>query len=419
MRPRLGVIADDLTGACDVAAGVTAAGLPAEVRLGVPDVAEQPAAPCVVVALKSRTAPVAEAVAESRAAAVVLREWGADRLYQKYCSTFDSTDDGNIGPVADSLVDLIGGAAVTIGTPVTPAVGRTMHRGHLFVGDRLLSESSLARHPLTPMRDPDLVRVLARQTEGGVGLVGIEDVRAGGQTVRSAIARLRGVGVRHILVDGVEDHDLDLLAAALENEVDVVVGGAAGLAAALARRMDARAGSHVGEPPEGRRLLLSGSGSEATRAQMAAFGGAVFTIDADAAVSEPDAVVAAALDFADAEPLPLVSATAAPDEIVSAQERWGVQRAAAALEDVLARVAVGAVDRLGVRRILVAGGETSGAVARALGIRALRVRRVIAPGVPWMSAVDDRGRTLELCFKSGNFGDVDLFDRAWDERPAG
>lgn len=417
MSVQLGVIADDLTGACDVAAGVTAAGLSAEVRLGVPDPARAPREDCVIVALKSRTAPPADAVAESLAAAEVLRGWGARRLYQKYCSTFDSTDRGNIGPVADALADALGPGAGSAGTPATPAVGRTVHRGHLFVGDRLLSESSLARHPLTPMRDPDLVRVLSRQTPHRVGFVPLEDTRAGAEAVARAFGRLRGEGVRHVLLDAVEEADLDAAAAAFADAQDVLLGGAAGLAVALARRIGRTSAPVPWSPPSGRTLILSGSGSERTRQQVARFPGPRRDLNVAALVTDLDAAVSAALAFAAAAPAtPLISATAAPEAVARAQERWGRARSAEVIESALSRIARAAVDRLGVRRILVAGGETSGAVAAALGVRALRVRRVVAPGVAWMTARDGAGRELDLCLKSGNFGGADFFAEAFEER---
>ncbi|MBT2483807.1 MULTISPECIES: 3-oxo-tetronate kinase [unclassified Microbacterium] len=424
MSIELGVIADDITGACDVAAGVGAAGLDVVIRIGVPDAQQAPDASCVIVALKSRTAPVAAAVAESIAAADVLRRWGARRLYQKYCSTFDSTDAGNIGPVADALLAQLPQGAISVGTPATPAAGRTMHRGHLFVGDRLLSESSLAEHPLTPMRDPDLVRVLSRQTPHTVASVGIEEVHRGAEEVSRRLADLRADGVRHVLLDAVEDADLDAVARTLAEESatdGVLLGGAAGLAVALARQIGTATSPAPHRPPHGESLILSGSGSERTRAQVAAHDGPPFTLDVDALALDADVVVAAALAFIDtaladtASGVPLISATADPGEVRRAQQHWGRERAAELVEDALARIAVRAVERHGVRRILVAGGETSGAVAAALGVATLRVRRVVAPGVAWTTATDADGRELDLCFKSGNFGDEHLFGGAWVE----
>ena len=415
MRIDIGVIADDITGACDVAAGVTAAGLGAEVRLGVPRPGDAPTEACVIVALKSRTAPAGVAVDESVGAARALRAMGALRIYQKYCSTFDSTDEGNIGPVADALVDELG-AAASVGTPATPAVARTLHRGHLFVGDRLLSESSLAHHPLTPMRDPDLVRVLGRQTRHPVAFVPVEAARAGAAAVAAGIRNLHAAGVRHVLLDAVEEDDLDAAAAAIADADDLLLGGAAGLVVALARRLGDGTPRLPEPPPVGAALVLSGSGSERTRAQVAAFGGPRFDLDVDALGTDFDSAVTEALSFVDrADAVPLVSATADPATVVRLQKRWGRERAAALVERALAAIAAESVSSLGVRRILVAGGETSGAVAAALGVTVLRVRSVAAPGVPWTTATDGAGRELDLCFKSGNFGGTDFFSIAFQE----
>lgn len=423
MSARLGVIADDLTGACDVAAAMNALGVPTEIRLGVPRSADPPPdADCVIVALRSRTAPASEAVADSVRSARMLQGWGARMLYQKYCSTFDSTDAGNIGPVADALVAELGDGAISVGTPATPAVDRTMHRGHLFVGDRLLSESSLATHPLTPMRDPDLVRVLSRQTPNRVGLVPIEQVRRGAQAVSEAVSRLRADGARHLLVDAVLDEDLQVIADALADAEGVLVGGAAGLIAAIAR------GDAPGRPatlhavPAGGMLIVSGSGSERTREQVAQHTGPVFRLDVGALAEDAESAVVDALEFLAALPqptapggVPLVTATADPAEVARVQERWGRERTAALVEESLARIALAAVGGHGIRRILVAGGETSGAVAAALGVRTLRVRRTVAPGVAWTTATDGAGRMLDLCLKSGNFGGADFFRTAWEE----
>ncbi|MFD5214028.1 3-oxo-tetronate kinase [Microbacterium sp. NPDC058345] len=419
MTPGLGVVADDLTGACDVAAGLSALGLHAQISLGIPDAADRPDADVAVVALKARTAPAASAVADSIAAARMLRGWGATLIYQKYCSTFDSTDAGNIGPVADGLLDEMTADAISVGTPATPSVGRTLHHGHLFVGDRLLSESSLAQHPLTPMHDPDLVRVLARQTPHAVGLVPIEEVRRGASAVAAAIRRLRARGVRHLLVDAVLDDDLDAVAAALAETPDVLAGGAAGLITAIARSLAPGRPQPPPPAPEGKPLILSGSGSERTRAQVAAHGGPRFDLDPDAVAADAQAAVDDALAFLrdTGEGVPLITATAEPDEVARTQQRWGRERSAQLIENALGRIASAAVAEHGVRRILVAGGETSGAVAAALGVRTLRVRRVVAPGVAWTTAADRAGRMLDLCLKSGNFGGVDLLAAAWEEAP--
>ncbi|MFV2113767.1 3-oxo-tetronate kinase [Micromonospora sp. LOL_025] len=431
--PWLGAVADDLTGACDLADAVSEAGGSAVVVVGRPT-APPPASDCVVVALKSRTAPREQAVAESLAAARWLLDAGCTTLYQKYCSTFDSTDAGNIGPVADALVDLIGDA-VAVGTPATPRVGRTVYQGHLFVGRQLLSESPLRDHPLTPMRDPDLVRVLSRQAEGGVALVDRATVTAGPAAVAAAIGAARRDGARHVIVDALADGDLDTLATALLATPDgLLVGGAAGLAAALARVSGAGARSSaagagpggavtaraVPRVPEGRRLILSGSCSARTREQVDAFPGprvALSPVDLDTGLPETvDAVAdAVARAYRDTTGPVLVTSSADPEQVARYETRLGPGRAAALLEAATAEIARRAVDTLGVRRLLVAGGETSGAVVRALDLGTLRVGPAAGPGLPWM--VPAGGPALALLLKSGNFGDPDLFTTAWRHCP--
>jgi uncharacterized protein YgbK (DUF1537 family) len=418
---RLGVIADDVTGASDLADAVCDEGWSAVVFFGVPD-GPLPECDCAVVALKSRTAPVDQAVGESALAARALLSSGAELLYQKYCSTFDSTDRGNIGPVADALRDLAG-AAVTVGTPATPRSGRTQYLGHLFVGRQLLAESPLRDHPLTPMRDSDLVRVLGRQTPTPVGLIDRSTVAAGPDAVATAIAN----GAGHLLVDALDDTDLDVLAAAvhrLGGRPAIVTGGAAGFAAALARTTGAtgRVRSSAEAVPAGTapRLLLSGSCSARTREQVAAFAGPVFRLDPFALAADPDATVArllaeVAAGFAAGSAPVLVASTAEPDAVAAADDRLGPGTAAELLERAAGAIAAHAVRELGVRRLLVAGGETSGSVVRALRLRALRVGAAAAPGVPWMVPVGDD--SLAVLLKSGNFGDVDLFNTAWKACP--
>jgi uncharacterized protein YgbK (DUF1537 family) len=372
----LGVVADDFTGACDLAAAVSRAGVPATVLLD--PAAPVPDVPCVVVALKSRTAPVGRAVAESVAAARALRAAGARWLYQKYCSTFDSTEEGNIGPVADALMDVLG-ADVDLTTPATPEVGRRVYRGHLFVGDRLLSESPLRDHPLTPMTDPDLVRWLSHQTSRPVS--------------RGAIAP------GNVLLDAASDADLDRIADELLDRAEAghvdLWGGAAGLAAALARALATGGPAQgVAPVPEGRRLVLAGSCSERTRAQVARFRGPAYQV--------VPGDVAGALDFLDGADGTALVHSGAADRVPGAAD---------AFERTLAEVARVAVPRFGVGQLLVAGGETSGAVCRALGLAALDVREHVAPGLAWCSPRPDPG--LRVLLKSGNFGDEDLFEEAW------
>ena len=422
MSAWLGVIADDVTGACDVAGGVAAAGVPTSVWLGVPDTPAD-GEECLVVGLKIRTAPVEDAVAQASAAAAWLREQGAHTLYQKYCSTFDSTDTGNIGPVAEALLEA-GGAALSVGTPATPQVGRTQYLGHLFVGDRLLSDSPMRDHPLTPMRDSDLVAVLGRQTEGGVALASLAAVHAGAERLAAVISEASESGARHVLVDAVDDRDLDVLAAALEHLAEpVVVGGGAGVAVALARRHAGGAEAAVREEvPPGRRLVLSGSGSARTREQVAAFPGPVLALDPLTVAAEGTAGLESALAAAlgDGDGPVLVSATAEPEGVRRTQELLGRQESAALIEDTLGRIALLAVREHGVRRILVAGGETSGAVVASLGLRRLAVAGLGAPGVPWTTGAASAvpgAPEVALLLKSGNFGGEELFTTAWGSAP--
>ncbi|CAL8972593.1 MAG: hypothetical protein BGO38_12605 [Cellulomonas sp. 73-145] len=435
--PFLGVVADDLTGACDLADAVADAGATASVVVGVP-AADQaaPATDCLAVALKTRTAPVDQAVAESVDAARWLLDAGAERLYQKYCSTFDSTPEGTIGPVADALLDLLASrtgsaTAAGVGTPATPRSGRTQYLGHLFVGDRLLSESPLRDHPLTPMRDADLVRVLTPQTTSAVRLLPWQRLVDGPAAAVRALTELAAGRRTLVLADALRDQDLDVLAGALRSvpgERPLLLSGAAGLAAALAR-------SHAGAPgdrarrgvtrrtrtvPAGSRLILSGSCSAATLAQVEDFAGVHVELDpvalaqdGPAAVDRVLARIADALAREPAGPV-LVTSSAAPDRVRDVQRRLGAA-ASDLLESWTGHVARRAVDSLGVRRLLVAGGETSGAVVRALGVRTLQVGAAAAPGVPW--TVSEDGPPLALLLKSGNFGDADLFSTAWSTCP--
>jgi uncharacterized protein YgbK (DUF1537 family) len=424
---RWGVIADDVTGACDVAAELRELGLDVAVMLGVPDPADVPDdVDVVVVGLGTRTAPRDRAIAESLAAAEALRAAGAGRWYQKYCSTFDSTDEGMIGPVAEALTDA-GGYARSVGTPATPHADRTVYRGHLFVGDRLLSESPLATHPLTPMTDSDLLRVLGRQTTRPVALLGLATVHRGPDAVRAAIA---SAPAGHLIADALGDDDLDILAAALDDEdaAAVLPGGGAGLITALGRRLAARRTDREPTPPDtvddGPALVLAGSASAQSRAQLGHAGGPTVVIDAVRADASPDrevqqAVAAIRADLADGR-LPIVSAGHDQDAVATAQRALGIARAAEVVEQVLAGVGVAAVAELGVRRLLVAGGESSGAVTRALGLKSLRLTRRVDPGVAWATGratAIPGAPVLAVLLKSGNFGAVDLFERAWEEAP--
>jgi 3-dehydrotetronate 4-kinase len=432
---RFGVVADDLTGACDVAGRVAETGLGVVIAVGVPQGPPDEHPDVTIIALKNRTAESSVAASESAAAGRWLLDHGADLLYQKYCSTFDSTEHGNIGPISDALARVVGAEghpAMSVGTPATPQAGRTQYQGHLFVGDRLLSQSSMRDHPLTPMRDPDLVRVLGTQTPFPIELVSHSVVRRGQAAVEEELRHQSSEGVAHLMADAIDESDLDTVAAAVMAAHalaprSVFAAGAAGLATALARWAYAHAGSRrkaQAEPSvtQGRRLILSGSASAATRMQVDDFRGT--RIDIDPLLVAADETAAAAVlaarlaeAFASAPDSPvLVSATADPARVQRVHDALGVERSAALVEDALAGAARFAVDELMASHIVVAGGETSGAVVAALDVTRLHLGRQAAPGVPWSIGVGSR-MPVALLLKSGNFGSADLFTTAWNSAP--
>ncbi|HZZ62515.1 MAG TPA: 3-oxo-tetronate kinase [Roseiarcus sp.] len=412
----LGAIADDLTGATDLANTLVRQGMRTVQFIGVPSRPVPDAVDAIVVALKTRTIAASEAVAQSVAALGWLAAAGAKQLFFKYCSTFDSTDAGNIGPVADALLDALG-TEFTVFCPAFPENGRTVYRGYLFVGDVLLSESGMRDHPLTPMRDPNLRRVLARQTPHKVGLVRLAAVSRGAEAARADMARLRGEGCRHAILDAVSDEDLLTLGEALAD--CLLVTGGSGIALGLPENFrragllrDAQQADRL-PPAPGASAVISGSCSTATVAQVAFMrrSNPVFDVDPLAlAAGEP--IVERALEWAlprIAEKPLLVSATAEPDRVRAAQDRLGRDRAGSLVETALAEIARGLVAR-GVRRLVVAGGETSGAVVQALGVTELRIGPQIEPGVPWTASLGEP--RLALALKSGNFGGEDFFLKA-------
>jgi 3-dehydrotetronate 4-kinase len=412
----LGAIADDFTGATDLANNLVRAGMRVVQTIGLPGgpVADVDA---VVVALKSRTAPVAEAVAQSVAAARWLHAQGAPQIYFKVCSTFDSTPAGNIGPVTEALMDELDAAFVVV-TPAFPENGRTIFKGHLFVGDLLLSDSPMRHHPLTPMTDANLVRVMQAQLDPArgrrVGLIDHRTVALGAPAIVQRIAALRADGVTIAVVDGVNDDDLRRLATA-SADLKLVVAGS-GLAIGIPALHGLAPGAQAAQlpPATGTRAIVSGSCSAATNAQVAAFiaaGGAGFAVD-PLRLAAGDDVASAALAWArprlGAAPV-LVYATAEPAAVRAVQEQLGAERAGTLVEDTLSRVARGLVEA-DVGQLVVAGGETSGACVQALGITQLRIGPQIDPGVPWCHAAVPG---LHLALKSGNFGGTDFFTRAF------
>jgi len=414
----LGCIADDLTGATDIANTLARRGMSVVQTVGLPRQGDSaPQAEAIVVALKSRTIPAADAVAQSLAACRWLKAAGARQFYFKYCSTFDSTDAGNIGPVADALLaDLK--ADFTVACPAFPETGRTIYLGHLFVGRQLLSDSPMRDHPLTPMSDANLVRVLGRQTKAKVDLVPLATVRQGPAAVRAAFAELAGKGIAYAIVDAVEDNDLLILDEAAF-DLALITGGS-GAAIGLPENYR-RAGliptrDKVEALPAagGLGAVIAGSCSVATLGQVEAMRAKFPARSIDPLKLAADAAgeTAAALAWATAElakgPV-LIHASAAPGAVAQAQKALGRERAGALVEEALASIAEGLV-KAGVRRLVVAGGETSGAVVQRLGIRSLRIGPQIDPGVP---AVFAEGKPpLAMALKSGNFGAPDFFIKA-------
>lgn len=420
MSLKLGCIADDFTGGTDLANNLVRAGMRTVQVIGVPE-GDAPDCDAVVVALKSRTAPVADAVAQSLAAARWLRAQGATQIYFKVCSTFDSTPRGNIGPVTEALMDELGADFVVV-TPAFPENGRTIFKGHLFVGDQLLSDSPMKNHPLTPMTDANLVRVLQAQLDPArgrrVGLIDYRAVAQGAQAIGQRIEALRAEGHALAIVDGLSDDDLHRLAMASAQLPLVVAGSglAIGIPALRGLQPDARAAQlpRAG----GHRAVVSGSCSAATNAQVAAFiaaGGAAFALDPLRLASDGDAVgqaLAWAQPRLGAAPV-LLYASAAPDAVRAVQQQLGAERAGALVEQALSRIAVALVEA-GAGQLIVAGGETSGACVQALGITQLRIGAQIDPGVPWChAATPQRREGLHLALKSGNFGGTDFFSRAF------
>ena len=414
----LGCIADDFTGATDLASMLVRNGMRTVQLIGVPKPgAPIPDADAIVVALKSRTIPAPDAVQQSLAALAWLQGAGCRQFFFKYCSTFDSTDAGNIGPVADALIDALD-CGFAIACPAFPANARSVYQGHLFVGAALLDESGMQDHPLTPMRDANLVRVLSRQTEGTVGLVAFPTVDAGPGAIRDALTRLREQGRRFAIVDAITDQNLFSIAAAVSNHA--LVTGGSGVAMGLPenfRKLGLLAQESANDLPAlaGPAAVLAGSCSRATLLQIATCRDQLPTLELDP-LKTPDAhgLIQEALDWAQSKlgdtPI-VIAASATPDRVAALQAKLGRDEAGSLVEATMAGIAKELVAR-GVRRMVVAGGETSGAVVSALEIERLRIGAEIDPGVPWTYA-EGSGPPLLLALKSGNFGGPHFFRTAF------
>jgi 3-dehydrotetronate 4-kinase len=422
-RPLLGCIADDFTGATDLANMLVRGGMRTVQSIGIPgtELAVGLDADAIVIALKSRTTSNTDAVAESLAALNWLRARGCEQIFFKYCSTFDSTATGNIGPVSEALLKALD-SDFTLACPAFPENGRTIFRGHLFVQDQLLNESGMQHHPLTPMTDANLVRVLQSQTTLKVGLLRYDSIAQGAEHLREKMAELRAQGIGMAIADALCDQDLHTLGTACA-DLPLLTGGS-GLALGLPenfrlagklRDFDASSLPAV----SGGEVVLAGSASVATNGQVAAWiesGRPALRIDPLAlAAGEP--VVAQALAFAkENEQTVLIYATSSPDEVKAVQQKLGVEQAGSLVERAFGEIANG-LRQSGVRRFVIAGGETSGAVVQALGVQLLQIGTQIDPGVP--ATVSNTDEPLALALKSGNFGCRDFFEKALKQLAGG
>ena len=407
----LGCIGDDFTGSSDLGNTLVKAGMRTVQYCGVPHGDASPDVEAGIVALKSRSLPREEAVRVSLHALGWLRAQGCRQILFKYCSTFDSTPDGNIGPVAEALADALGADRV-IFCPAFPATGRTVFQGHLFVGDRLLNESGMESHPLTPMTDPDLRRWLGRQTARRIGYVPAATVWAGAGAIRAHLDSEAASGRPFVVADAIRDNDLVTLGHAAEG-LPLITGGsgiALGLPANFQRQGLLSSSREHWTGQDGPAAALSGSCSKATRAQVArhiAWGGAAREVDPEDVLSG-DITAREAADWALAqEGLPLVYSSADPAAVQAVQARHGREEVARQLESFFAETARRLVSG-GVTRLISAGGETSGAVVEGLALGSLEIGPEIDPGVPALRAQPD----LVLALKSGNFGGEDFFEKA-------
>jgi 3-dehydrotetronate 4-kinase len=407
----LGCIADDFTGATDLANNLVRAGMRVVLTVGVPDESEAVNADAVVVALKSRTVAAASAVEQSLRACRWLRRQGAGQIYFKICSTFDSTAAGNIGPVIEALMEELH-CGFSVATPAFPENGRTVVHGHLFLGDTLLSDSGMRHHPLTPMTDANLVRVLQAQLDPGqarrVGLIDYRTVAQSAEAIRQRMQELEAQGIAIAIVDALNDEDLGRLGEALRDSLMLTAGS--GLGGALPRNWGFSPGTRESLPPaRGRKAVLAGSCSTATNAQVRHFireGGEAHALDPKRLAEDFALHIAQVLAWADAcwraqAELPLLVYSTAEPAQVNAADAPLVERAMSTLAQAFVERGVGC--------LVVAGGETAGVCVQALDIRQMQIGPQIDPGVPWCYA-----NGLHIALKSGNFGSPDFFCKALD-----
>lgn len=415
----LGVIADDFTGATDIASFLVENGLPTVQLNGVPQDDTPVDSQAVVISLKSRSCPVDQAVEQSLQALAWLQRQGCRQFYFKYCSTFDSTAQGNIGPVTDALLDALGEQQTVI-SPALPVNGRTVYQGYLFVMDQLLSESGMRNHPVTPMTDSNLMRLMEAQASGRCGLVNAVEMDRGADAVQEKLQQLVQQGVRYAVLDTLNEQHLLTQGEALKT-MKLVTGGS-GLAIGIARQW-AQPGQEkaqsAGAPQGKKAVVLSGSCSTMTNKQVARYRqqAPAQSIDVSRCITAGDRSAYAAelsvwVEQQAEQPLaPLLYATAEPEQLQKTQQQYGIEAASQAVEALFAEV-VKRLQQQGFSRFIVAGGETSGVVTQALGIRGFHIGPCISPGVPWVRAIE---QPVSLALKSGNFGDENFFARAQTE----
>lgn len=418
MSIKLGCIADDFTGATDLANNLVQAGMRVLQAIGIPSGPLPVDVDAVVIALKSRTEATDVAVSETLEGLRWLQEQGAQQIYFKYCSTFDSTAQGNIGPVTEALMDALG-TDFTIATPAFPDNNRTVFKGYLFVGDVLLHESGMRNHPLTPMTDSNLVRVMQSQCHRKVGLIDYSDVSRGVEAIRHRMQALRAEGVSIAIVDAVSNDDLLSIGEAVK-DLSLVTAGS-GVAIGLPQNFNLSANNQAAALPaaQGYQAIVSGSCSVATNNQVAAFiraGYQAFALDPVQIASGkdvPNTMLERILPALAQGPV-LVYSSSDPQTVSQVQSQFGAAHIGAQVEATIADIAVGMV-HAGVGQLIVAGGETSGACVKALGITQMQIGPQIDPGVPWCYALTgvDGGKGVHITLKSGNFGSEDFFIKAF------
>lgn len=413
----LGVIADDFTGATDIAGFLVEHGMRTVQLNGVPSAPLPVEADAVVISLKSRSCPVEQAVGQSLAALEWLKDQGCQQFYFKYCSTFDSTRQGNIGPVTDALLDALN-ESFTIVCPALPVNGRTVFNGYLFVLGELLAESGMRNHPVTPMTDSSVVRLMDTQTRGETCLVNYQTIDQGPAAVIEAFAQLRRDGKRYAVVDTVHNEHLVTLGKAAKG-LRLITGGS-GLAAGIAQNWadklsDQSAAKVAGPPQKALTVVLSGSCSVMTNQQVAHYRtiAPCCAVDINACLSDKDYVQQIfdwVISQLDGPYAPMVYATTTPTKLKAIQAQHGTTASSEAIERFFSQLAH-QLQGSGVRNFIVAGGETAGIVTQSLGVQGFHIGPQIAPGVPWVKSIDG---TLSLALKSGNFGDEQFFEHAQD-----